>query len=429
MELHQLTATQLRAKLAAGETTAEAIVQSCLAAIADREDRIHAWIHLAGDAALATARAMDAGPKNGLLHGIPVGVKDIIDTADMPTAYGATLYAGHRPPWDATCVSLVRQAGGLVLGKTVSTEFAFNSPGATANPHNPGHTPGGSSSGSAAAVAAKMVPLAFGSQTAGSVIRPASFCGVVGFKPSRGKHGLAGIKTLAHSLDTLGWFARSVPDITLMRSALLAQVQPLGPVSEIPPKIGLCRTAQWDEADPSSRRAVEAAAEAFAAAGARVRELDLPAEFDGYNTSQQRLMNYEVARALAYEHFNHGGEISDVLRATCDEGLATSEADYEAARDHGRAGRRAFGALMADVDILLTPSAPGEAPAGLQATGDPKFNRTWTLLGVPALNLPGLTGPKGLPVGVQFIGTFGRDLDLLKWGHWAEGLLAEDRLR
>ena len=424
MELHDLTATELSAKLAAGETTAEAIVQSCLSRIAVQEDQIHAWIHLAGEAALTKARSLDAGAAKGLLHGIPVGVKDIIDTADMPTAYGSGLYAGHRPAWDASSVALVRAAGGLVLGKTVSTEFAFYSPGATANPHNIGHTPGGSSSGSAAAVAARMVPLAFGSQTAGSVIRPASFCGIVGFKPSRGKHCLAGTKTLAHSLDTLGWFARSVSDIALMRSALLGERQGLGPISQLAPKIGLCRTAHWGEADASSQQAVHAAAEALAAAGAQVRDMDLPALFDDYNASQQRLMNYEVARALAYESLNHRHKISDILGAACDQGLAISEADYEAAHDHGRAGRHAFGALLADVDVLLTPSAPGEAPAGLQATGDPKFNRTWTLLGVPALSLPAHTGPNGLPVGIQLIGGFGRDLELLKWGQWAA-----DRLR
>ncbi len=424
MQLHQLTATALRAKLAAGETTAEAIVQSCLAHIADREDDIHAWIHLAGDAALTKARALDAGPAKGLLHGIPVAVKDIIDTADMPTAYGSAVYQGHRPPWDASCISFVREAGGVLLGKTVSTEFAYFSPGATANPHNTAHTPGGSSSGSAAAVAAEMVPLAFGSQTAGSVIRPASFCGVVGFKPSRGKHSLAGIKTLADSLDTLGWFARSVPDIALMRSALLGEEQDLGPVSAQPPRIGLCRTAQWGEAEQSSQQAVKAAAETLAAAGAQVRDLDLPALFDDYNASQQRLMNYQVARALAFERINHRTEISEVLRRNCDEGLAVSEADYDAARDHGRAGRHAFAKLIGDVDFLITPSAPGEAPAGLHATGDPVFNRTWTFLDVPALSLPKYSGPKGLPVGVQLVGRFGGDLDLLRWGQWAE-----DRLR
>ena len=423
--LHQRTATELARELAAGETTAEAIARDCLERIEAREAEVGAWQVLEKDAVIAAAQALDQGPKRGPLFGIPVGVKDIIDTVDLPTSYGSSIYSNHRPGWDAACVALVKAAGGIVMGKTVTTEFAYFQPGKTANPHHPAHTPGGSSSGSAAAVADFMVPLAFGSQTAGSVIRPASFCGIVGFKPTRGWHSLAGVKALAHSLDTLGWFARCVADIALMRAVQLGEKEaptlaPPDAPPDAPPRIGLCRTYEWDEAEPATVTAVEEAAKALAAGGATVVEVQLPAAFAPLRLAQELLMDYEIARALAHEWTAHGPALSETLVQHLNTGAATTEADYLAAGALGRACRGELSQVFGQCDALLTASAPGEAPAGLDATGLPTFNRIWTFLGTPALNLPGATGPNGLPVGVQVVGQPGSDRNLLSVALWLE---------
>src|SRR5215510_11845337 len=242
--LHELTVVEAAQAIAAGTITSEALVHACLERIMAREESIRAWEYLDPKAALTQARACDRSPAQGLLHGVPVGIKDLIDTADMPTSYGSPIYAGHRPVWDAASVALLRAAGAVILGKTVTTEFAMFTPGKTANPHNVAHTPGGSSSGSAAAVADAMVPLALGTQTAGSIIRPASFCGVVGYQPTHGQFSVAGIKALSQTLDTLGGSARSVADVALLRAALVGGASQL-PALERAPRIGLCRTPQW----------------------------------------------------------------------------------------------------------------------------------------------------------------------------------------
>ena len=421
--LHQRTATELARAIAAEETTAEAIVRDCLERIEAREDTVGAWQTLAGEAAIAAAQALDSGPNRGLLHGVPVGVKDITDTVDLPTTYGSAIYADHRPGWDAACVALVKAAGGIVMGKTVTTEFAYFQPGKTANPHNPAHTPGGSSSGSAAAVGDSMVPLAFGSQTAGSVIRPASYCGVIGFKPTQGWHSLAGVKALAHSLDTLGWFARSVDDIALMRAVQLGETVAPDPTIPAAPRVGLCRTHDWGEAEPATIATVEGAAKALGDAGASIVDVPLPAAFAQLRMAHELLMDYEVVRDLAHEWRAHGGVLSDTLRQHIEAGAATREVDYLAAAALGRSCRAELRQVFGDCDVLLAPSAPGEAPAGLAATGLPTFNRMWTFLHTPALNLPGATGPNGLPVGVQVVGLPGADAALLRAGRWIEGRL------
>ncbi|MFQ5972634.1 MAG: amidase [Alphaproteobacteria bacterium] len=416
--MNTASATEIAEAIAGGTTTAEEIVRDCLARIEEREPRIHAWHVLDADGATARARALDRSPRQGPLHGVPIGVKDIFDTVDLPTAYGSPIYRGHTPPWDASCVAMVRRAGAIVLGKTVSTEFAYFTPGPTANPHNPAHTPGGSSSGSAAAVADAMAPLAFGSQTAGSVIRPASFCGIVGFKASHGWHSLAGTKELAHSLDTLGWFARTIDDIALMRAALLGiEPEPLG-MPGTPPRIGLCRTCEWPAAEPAVGEALEGAARAFADAGAPVVEVTLPEPFRGLTEAQRTIMAFEAARAFAYERTHHEAELSSKLRDLIATGSATTPSDYGRAVALAQNCRSLAASLFEEHDVLLTPSAPGEAPAGLEQTGDPVFNRMWTLLHLPAINLPGFTGPGGLPIGVQAIGAFGADGDLLRHAKW-----------
>ena len=421
--LERLSASEIAARVRTGRTTAEAVLDDHLNRIAAREPAIHAWAVLDPDGARERARALDRAGATGPLAGVPIAVKDIMDTAGLPTEYGSPIYRGHRPGWDAACVALAHAAGAVVLGKSVTTEFANHHPGPTANPHDPARTPGGSSSGSAAAVADFMAALGFGTQTAGSVIRPASFCGIAGFKPSFGRHSLAGVKPVSHSLDTLGWMARCVDDLALMRAALLGEAAPPEPLSG-PPGIGLCRTHEWRHALPETVEAVEAAAEALARAGATVREVALPDRFAGLAAAQSTIMFYEAHRALAHERVAHGAEISEALRHRLDEGGRTSCDDYEAARALAAECQAGLDAAFAGMDALLCPSATGEAPEGLGSTGDPVFTRAWTLLGAPGVTLPGHAGPHGMPVGVQLVGHVGDDRRLLAVALWAERRIA-----
>ena len=420
---HTLNAWEAAEAIAAGTLTSEALVRDCLARIDARDPAIAAWTHLDPEQALAQARDRDRAPTSGPLHGVPVGIKDIIDTADMPTTYGSPIYAGHQTAWDATCVALLRQAGAVIMGKTVSTEFAMYEPGKTANPHNPAHTPGGSSSGSAAAVAAAMVPLALGSQTAGSIVRPASFCGVVGYKPTHGDFSLAGIKLLSQTLDTLGGFARCVQDLALLRAVLMGSPPHLAAPAE-PPRIGLCRTSQWPQATPATQEAVETAARRFADAGARVEEVTLPAGFDGLIEAQTTVQIFEGVRCCAYELTQRRDQLSASTQQLLGPGERLTYAEYKAALQLAETCRAALPAVFAAHDVLLVPSAAGEAPAGLGATGNPLFNRTWTLLHTPVINLPGLSGPQGLPIGVQAVGPLGGDDHLLAAAAWMHPHLA-----
>lgn len=418
---HELTATAAAAEIAAGRLTSEALVEDCLARIAEREPVVGAWEFLDPELARAQARALDRGPRRGALHGVPVGIKDIMDTADMPTAYGSPIYRGHRPAADASCVALLRAAGAVILGKTVTTEFAYFRPGKTANPHNPRHTPGGSSSGSAAAVADNMVPAALGSQTAGSVIRPAAFCGVVGYKPTFGAFSLAGIKPFSASLDTLGLMARDVQDIALLRTVLLAVEERLPQVED--PRIGLCRTAHWSAAESATQAAVEQAAGALAAAGATVTEFEPAGDFAAITEAQKTIMAFEAARSYAPEHLAHGDQLSPKLAELLAAGRRVSLEDCAKAQALAEEARRRLDEEMRGLDLLITPSAPGEAPEGLHATGDPLFNRAWTLLHVPTITLPAFTGPRGLPIGLQLVSRRGDDARLLAFAKWAAGRL------
>jgi Asp-tRNA(Asn)/Glu-tRNA(Gln) amidotransferase A subunit family amidase len=406
-------------QIAANKITSEALVRDCLERIAAREGEVHAWEHLDREAALRQARAADAGPSRGLLHGLPVAVKDLIDTVDMPTAYGSPIYAGHRPAWDAPCVALTRAAGGIVLGKTVSTEFAATYPGKTTNPHHPRHTPGGSSSGSAAAVADYMVPFAFGSQTAGSVIRPSAFCGVVGFKPSYGLISRVGVKALSDTLDTIGTIARTVPDAALLAAAVsgrndLLVEHPL----PAPPRIGICRTYEWKQAQPETVAAFENAATRLAAAGVAVKEIKLPPTYANLVQAQTDIQLVEQAQSLAYERLTHWSQLSAQLRGILEAGLKISHERYDAAQTLTRNCRRSLTEVFTDCDVLLAPSAPGAAPASLDTTGDPIFDRIWTLLRTPCVNIPVASAANGLPVGLQVVGAFGSDAPTLAAAHW-----------
>ncbi len=414
------TALAAAAEIAAGRLTSEALTRACLERITAREREVEAWIALDPELALAEARRRDAERPRGPLHGVPIGVKDIVDTHDLPTGYGSDIYAGHRPAADAACVALARAAGMVVLGKTVTTEFAMRTPGKTRNPHNRQHTPGGSSSGSAAAVAADMVPLAIGTQTAGSVIRPASYCGIVGYKPTFGRIPRAGVKLLSESLDTIGVMARSVADAAAFGAVLeRAPVVPL-PNLDRPPRFGLCRSPAWHDAEPATVTALDTAAELFRKAGGTVIEVDLPEPFDEAPQAHAVIMSYEMARMLAYERETCWDRLSAPLRQVINEGRAHTRERYDWARGVQAGCRAAAIEAFEQVDVLLTPAAPGEAPKGLRSTGAPVFNRIWTLLGVPCVTVPGLVGPQRLPVGIQLVGPAGRAAATLACAQWAE---------
>ncbi len=408
--LNLLSAAEAGKQIASGKITSEQLVRDCLERINAREPEVGAWAHVDADAAIKRARELDASTSRGLLHGIPIGVKDLIDTHDMPATYGSPIYTGHRPPWDAPCVAYARDQGGIVLGKTVSTEFACFGPGKTANPHNTGHTPGGSSSGSAAAVADFMVPFAFGTQTAGSVIRPAAFCGVVGYKPSHGTISRAGIKPLSDTLDTVGTLARSVADCALLAAAVsdrreLIIDKPL----DAAPRVGLCRTYEWKRAQPETQAAMDEAIKKLGAAGVTLIDIDLPPNFAGIVQAQIDIMLYDLSHALAHEWLAHRAQLSAKLVEMIEGGLKITRERYEAAMALAHNCRRVLSDLFAKADVLLAPSAIGVAPAGLGATGDPLFNRMWTLLHTPCVHLPFFKGPNGLPVGLQAVGPVGDD--------------------
>ncbi len=424
-DLAALSARAAAARIAAGTLTCEALIRACLERIAERENITGAWIHLDPERAIGEARQRDRAA-GGPLRGIPIGVKDVMDTHDMPTGYGSPIYAGHRPVADAACVALARAAGAVALGKTVTTEFATFYPGKTTNPHNPAHTPGGSSSGSAAAVADGMVPLAFGTQTAGSVIRPASFCGVVGFKPSFGLIPRTGVKPLSDSLDTVGVMARDVADAAFFASVLgdrpALRVEAGATVA---PRIVLYRAPEWREAEPSSIAAIERAAERLGRAGATIVERNAVAEHEGLADAQKLIMDYETARALAYERLTRWGDLSEGLRERITAGLATSGEAYDKAWRLVTRATRALPELFGEAELLLVPAAPGEAPKGLARTGDPIFNRSWTMLHVPCVTVPAGRGPNGLPVGAQLVGRFGEDALVLRAAAFLERALAD----
>ena len=421
---NELTAAEAGRRIARGQLTSEALVAACLERIAARERDVRAWAFLDPDLALRQARRLDREAPRSPLHGVPFGIKDVIDTADMPTEYNSPIYRGYQPKWDAACVALLRHTGCVILGKTVTTEFANNHPSHTRNPHNLAHTPGGSSSGSAAAVADHMVPLALGTQTGGSTIRPAAYCGAVGYKPSFNSINRAGLKFVAESLDTIGILARSAEDAALGLHVLSGRKLSgfSRPHTSIP-HIGVCRTPRWQEADASTHAAVERVASQFAKAGARVDDFELPEATERLFDEHGKIMGYESARALAWEYLNHPDQISATLRSRLDEGWQLSREAYDAARVLARDCRRRLADSMRDYDLLLTPSAPGEAPDNLKTTGSSVFNRVWTLFGVPCVTLPCGAGPRGLPLGVQLVGSFDADMELLAWAHWCEQII------
>jgi Asp-tRNA(Asn)/Glu-tRNA(Gln) amidotransferase A subunit family amidase len=418
-DLNALTATEVVRATRAGEITCEAVVRDCLARIAAREGTVKAWASYDPELALRAAKKLDQAHERGALHGVPLGVKDIIDTFDQPTEMGSPIYQGHRPPNDAACVALTRAAGAVMLGKTITCEFAGMQPNVTANPHNAAHTPGGSSSGSGAAVADHMVPIAFGTQTGGSVLRPASYNGVFGFKPTFGAFNRRGVYPAAESLDTVGLIARSIDDIELISNVLeLGNVAALRSLDRAP-RIGLCRTHMWDKAQPETVAAIEDAAARLAKAGAQVREIALPEPFAGLrNAARETINNYERAAAMAHEWATNREQISERLSKRIAIGRAMPHEEYVAALRLGEECRARLPAVFDGCDVLLTPACNGEAPPGLNDTGDPGFQCIWTMLYTPALTLPTHRGPNNLPVGIQLVALAHQDRRLFACARW-----------
>jgi Asp-tRNA(Asn)/Glu-tRNA(Gln) amidotransferase A subunit family amidase len=349
----------------------------------------------------------------------------VLDTADMPSQYGSPIWANWQPKADAAAVAWARAAGGVPIGKTVTIEFATRKPGPTMNPVNPAHTPGGSSSGSAAGVAAGLFPLAYGTQTAGSIIRPAAFCGAVGYKPTYGMISRIGMKIMADSLDTIGVIARTVADCALFAGAVSGR--DLGDPDTNPaaaPRIGICRSPVWDTAAPETYALLSRVTAALSRTGAKISDRELPASFNALVDAHPIIMNNESARALGWELTHHADQISEGLRERLEFGLNQTEAALRSAYTVFAATQHAFPAAMEGLDILLTPSAPGEAPRGLEWTGDPAFNSIWTSLHVPCVTVPAGTGPNGLPLGIQIVGRQGEDKAVLTWARWVEAAIA-----
>ncbi len=401
-----LSALDLARRIAAGELTPARVLDLCAQTIAAREPQIGAFAAL--DLATARRAAETPGLAQQPLAGLPVGIKDIYDTADLPTGYGSPIYAGHQPRSDAAMVMLVRRAGGLIAGKTVTAPFASREDAPTRNPFDLARTPGGSSSGSAAAVAAGMLPIALGSQTGGSTVRPAAYCGIAGYKPSFKLFPTVGMKCFSWSLDTVGLFAAGVADVAFAASAISGRDLRVDGRPPPVPAIAIVRTDEWDEAGAPMQSAIEQAALAAECGGASIRELALPAIFADASRAHRTIVGHEAFRALAFEYDRHRDRLGPLLRQQLDEAAAITIDHYDDARRTVRRARQSFAELLPDGVVILTPSAPGIAPSGL-VSGEPTFNRLWTLLGTPCVNVPGLTDATGLPLGVQIVARFGRD--------------------
>jgi Asp-tRNA(Asn)/Glu-tRNA(Gln) amidotransferase A subunit family amidase len=433
-ELERLSLRAVVEQLRAGELTCADYTAALLARTGTLEKTLHAFAWLDRGHALSAAHAADArraaGTKPGRLHGVPIGVKDIFATAGIPTGMGSPAFADYVPEKSAAMVVRAEAQGAFTFGKTVTAELAYFTPGPTRNPWNPAHTPGGSSMGSAAAVAAGMLPLAFGTQTNGSVIRPAAFCGCVGFKPGEGTLATAGIQPFSPTLDQPGLFTRSVEDVALAFAALRegseashAEVWPLSPLNR-PPRLVAVRSPVWPQAEPAAQQSFVETLAPLRAAGAEVTEAELPAAFEKAHGAHRTIMAFEAAQTLGELQSQQRAKLSAVLNRFLDEGRAMAAAAVAEALAQRQALRAGFGPFLAGFDAIVTPPARGEAPATLEHTGDPVFCTIWTLLGVPALTLPVGLGPQGLPLGLQIVGTFQDDARLLRVARWVEQAVA-----
>lgn len=431
---HLLTAAESIAAVVAGELNSEELVRDCIEHINGIEDTVGAWTFLDPEYAMDQARAADrfrqTGHVVGSLHGVPVGVKDIFNTRDMPTEYGCSLYAAHRPDHNASVIDSLRAAGAIILGKTVTTEMAVYSPGKTRNPHDPNRTPGGSSSGSAAAVAAGMVPVAIGTQTNGSVIRPASYCGVYGFKPSFGLISRTGVLRQSRPLDQVGVFARTLEDTALIAEAMMVfdakdpdmrtQMRPalsqvLKTEPPVPPKLAFIRTPMWDQADDDVQGAFEELVEHL---GDRVVEVTLPEEFDRVIDIHRTIMESDLALNFDREYQHGKDTLSEVLRQMIERGQKNTAIEYNRALAAVPRLHRKLSHILSEYDAIVTPATTGEAPIGLESTGSPVFCTLWTLCGLPAITVPAMQGSNGMPIGVQMVADRGEDARLLRTAKW-----------
>lgn len=423
--LNELTASEITAAVNAGKTTCEAVTRACIDRINARDKDVQAWQYFDAEQALAAARALDRSGKKGALAGVPFNVKDIIETHDMPTEYGSPIYKGFRARADASCVALSRKAGAVLLGKAVTTEFANFHPSRTHNPLDLARTPGGSSAGSAASVADFMVALSVGSQTSGSTVRPASFCGVYGYRPTLGELRCAGMMEAAASLDTVGLIARSIEDIALYRDVLLGE-KPVAIADKLPaPRIGFCRTHLWPLLEPTTQKLFEDAAQTLARAGAQVTDITLPPEFDGIPDAHRLISGFEFARNLTWEVENHWEKISTTLReGRLTDGLTCSYEKYLESRGLAERCRTQISPIQENYDVLLTACASGEAPLGLSSTGNAKLALIWTTMHVPAMSVPVLKGPAGMPIPVYVAGKRSQDRELFAHARWVQRALS-----
>ncbi len=439
--LNWLSAAEAARLIRDGLINSEQLVEACLVRVREVDERIGAWAFLDPDYALTQARAADErrreGRPTGPLHGVPIAIKDIFDTADMPTENGSALHAGRAPSRDATAVTMLRIAGAIILGKTVTTEFAYLSPGKTRNPHNPEHTPGGSSSGSAAAVAAGMVPLALGSQTNGSTIRPAAFCGVVGFKPTYGLISRHGVLPLSRSLDHVGLFARTIEDISLILEQVVGydardpdtRPRARSPFVELaleepplPPMFAFIKTPMWERADEDTK---EGLTELIENLGPQAEEVELFSVAADAWRWHQTIMSAEMAFNLDREWQHGRDKLLVEMRGQLAYGREIRAVDYQCALAQIEPLREVFLELFEQrYDAIITPAATGAAPSGLASTGDPSFCTLWTLCGMPAVSLPLLQAANGLPLGVQLVGPRNGDARLLRTARWLAAQVA-----
>ena len=437
-----MTAVQAAEAIRQGDITSEELVQSCLERIDEFEETVGAWAYLDPEYALRQAKKADLARKSGFslgpLHGIPVGIKDIFDTYDMPTEDGTVLHAGRQPTEDSTVVALLREAGAVIMGKTVTTELAVYAPGKTANPHNPEHTPGGSSSGSAAAVGSFMVPLAVGTQTNGSMIRPASYCGVVGYKPSHGLISRHGVLRQSPPLDTIGVFGRTVEDVALIAEVLMAfdandkalrprarpkLVATVAAEPPVDPDFAFVKSPVWEGADPDVRSAFEELADHL---GERTKEVTLSETFDYAHGWQKTIMEADLAKNFLVDEQKGRDKISKVLCEMLDRGKDYTAVAYNEAVEHIDVLNNLLEEVFEKYNAIITPATTGEAPKGLDATGSPTFCTLWTYCGLPAVTIPVIQGSNGLPVGVQVVGRKGDDARVLQCARWLMESLAEE---
>ncbi|TDJ70838.1 MAG: amidase [Proteobacteria bacterium] len=434
MELIRLNAVEAAEAIRAGEITSEQLVQACLDHIADVEDTVRAWAFLDPEHALKQARDADLALRKGEalspLHGVPVGVKDIFDTDDMPTEDGTVLHVGRKPAIDATVVSLLRAAGAVIMGKTVTAELAVYAPGKTTNPHDPARTPGGSGSGSAAAVAAHMAPLAIGTQTNGSVIRPASYCGVCGYKPTHGLISRHLVLQQSRPLDQVGVFGRTIEDVALITEQLMAfdehdpdtrprarpkLIETMVQEPPVPPELAFVKTPVWDHADKDTQAAFVDLVEHL---GENIAEVTLPAMFNDAISWHRTIMEADLARSFKREYENGKDKLSAILCEMIERGQSCLAVDYNDAVGQVSVLNGVLAQIFEKYDAIVTPATTGEAPIGLESTGSPIFCTIWTLCGTPAITLPLLQGASGMPIGVQLVGPKGDDARLLRTARW-----------